>query len=109
MKLAVEVNRDSFEQEVLESKEPVMVDLWGPQCRPCLALIPVVEQLEKDYASRLKVTKVNAVENRMLCAKLRVLGLPTYLFYKDGNEINRLTGDDITKSDLIKAINAVLA
>ena len=109
MKLAVEVNRDSFEQEVLESKEPVMVDLWGPQCRPCLALIPVVEQLEKDYASRLKVTKVNAVENRMLCAKLRVLGLPTYLFYKDGNEVNRLTGDNITKSDLIKAINAVLA
>ena len=109
MKLAVEVNRDNFEQEVLESKEPVLVDLWGPQCRPCLALMPVVEQLEKDYASRLKVTKVNAVENRMLCAKLRVLGLPTYLFYKDGNEINRLTGDDITKSDLIKAINAVLA
>jgi len=109
LKLAVEVNRDNFEQEVLESKEPVMMDLWGPQCRPCLALMPVVEQLEKDYASRLKVTKVNAVENRMLCAKLRVLGLPTYLFYKDGNEVNRLTGDDITKSDLIKAINAVLA
>ncbi len=86
-----------------------MVDFWGPQCRPCLALMPVVEQLEKDYANRLKVTKVNAVENRMLCAKLRVLGLPAYLFYKDGNEINRLTGDDITKSDLIKAINAALA
>lgn len=109
MKLAVEVNRDSFKKEVLETTEPVMVDFWGPQCRPCLALMPVVEQLEKEYTGRLKVTKVNAVENRMLCAKLRVLGLPTYLFYKDGNEVNRLTGDNITKSDLIKAINAVLA
>jgi len=107
--LAVEVNRDNFEQEVLKSREPVLVDFWGPQCVPCLALMPVVEQLEKDYASRLKVTKVNAVENRMLCARLRVMGLPTYLFYKDGNEINRLTGDAITKSDLIKAVDAALA
>ncbi len=86
-----------------------MVDFWGPQCRPCLALMPAVEQLEKDYAGRLKVAKVNATQNRMLCAKLRVLGLPTYLFYKNGNEINRLTGDTITEKDLSKAINAALA
>ena len=107
--MPIEVNRDNFEPEVLESKEPVLVDFWGPQCRPCLALMPTVERLEKNYAGRLTVAKVNAVQNRMLCAKLRVLGLPTYLFYKDGNEVNRLTGDDITESDLIEAINAVLA
>jgi thioredoxin 1 len=71
--------------------------------------MPAVEQLEKDYAGRLKVAKVNATQNRMLCAKLRVLGLPTYLFYKNGNEINRLTGDTITESDLSEAINAALA
>ena len=71
--------------------------------------MPLVEKLEKKYTGRLKVTKVNAVENRMLCAKLRVLGLPTYLFYKDGNEINRLTGDNITENYLISAIDAVLA
>ena len=74
--MVVEVNRDSFEKEVIETKQPVMVDFWGPQCRPCLALMPLVEKLEKKYTGRLKVTKVNAVENRMLCAKLRVLGLP---------------------------------
>ncbi len=107
--MTIELNRDNFESEVLESKEPVMVDFWGPQCRPCLALMPAVEQLEKDYAGRVKVAKVNATQNRMLCAKLRVLGLPTYLFYKNGNEVNRLTGDDIIESDLIEAINAVLA
>ena len=85
-----------------------MVDFWGPKCRPCLALMPAVEQLEEDYAGRLKVAKLNAAENRMLCARLRVLSLPTYLFYKGGTEVNRLTGDDITKTDLIEAINAVL-
>ena len=106
--MAVELNRDNFESEVLQSKESVMVDFWGPQCQPCLALLPTVDQLEKDYAGRLKVAKVNAVENRMLCAKLRVLGLPTYLFYKGGTEVNRLAGEGITKSDLIEAISAAL-
>jgi len=71
--------------------------------------MPAVERLEKDYAGRLKVAKVNATENRMLCAKLRVLGLPTYLFYKGGAEVNRLTGDDITESDIIEAVNTALA
>jgi len=109
LKLAVEVNRDNFEQEVLKSKEPVVVDFWGPQCKPCLALMPAVEELEKDYSGRLKVAKLNAAENRMLCAKLRVMSLPTFLFYKGGVEIKRLVGEDITKNDLIAAINAVLA
>jgi thioredoxin 1 len=107
--LTVEVNRDNFENEVLKSKEPVIVDFWGPQCKPCLALMPAVEQLGKDYAGRLKVVKVNATENRMLCAKLRVLSLPTFLFYKGGTEVNRLLGENTTKSDLEKAITAVLS
>ena len=107
--MAIELNRDNYEIEVLEAKEPVMVDFWGPQCRPCLALMPAIEQLEKKYAGRLKVAKVNAAENRMLCAKLRVLGLPTYLFYKGGAEVNRLVGDHITEGDLRKAIDATVA
>lgn len=106
--MAVDLNRDNYEIEVLKSKEPVLVDFWGPQCRPCLALMPIVERLEKDYAGRVKVTKVNAAENRMLCAKLRVMGLPTFLFYKGGVEINRLAGEQITEIDLIEAINAMI-
>ena len=106
--MAIELNRDNYESEVLQSKEPVLVDFWGPQCRPCLALMPAVERLEKDYAGRLKVAKVNAAQNRMLCAKLRVMSLPTFLFYKDGVEINCLTGENVTEGDLKEAISAVL-
>ena len=106
--MAIELNRDNYEIEVLQAKEPVMVDFWGPQCRPCLALMPTVEQLEKEYADRLKVAKVNATENRMLCAKLRVLGLPAYLFYKDGIEINRLVGEQISEGDLVEAIKGAI-
>ena len=86
-----------------------MVDFWGPQCRPCLALMPAVERLEQEYAGKIKVAKVKATENRMLCAKLRVIGLPAYLFYKDGAEINRLAGEQITENDLVAAIDTAIA
>ena len=107
--MAIDLNRDNYETEVLQVKETVMVDFWGSQCRPCLALMPAVEQLEKEYTDKIKVAKLNAAENRMLCAKLRVMGLPTYLFYKDGVEINRLTGEHITKNDLVEAIKSAIA
>ena len=107
--MAIDLNRDNYETEVLQVKETVMVDFWGPQCRPCLALMPAVDQLEEEYTGKIKVAKLNAAENRMLCAKLRVMGLPTYLFYKDGAEINRLTGEHLTKNDLVKAIKAAIA
>ena len=106
--MPVELDRDSYESEVLESKGLVLVDFWGPRCVPCLALMPAVERLEKKYSGKLKVTKLNAAENRMLCAKLRVMSLPTYLLYKDGAEIKRLTGQDLTESDLTEAIDTAL-
>jgi thioredoxin 1 len=106
--LATDVNRDTFEAEVLQASEPVMVDFWGPQCRPCLALMPAVERLEEEHAGKLKVTKVNAVENRMLCAKLRVLSLPSYVFYKDGAEVKRLGGDGVNEKQIAEAIKEVL-
>ena len=107
--MALDLNRDNYETEVLQSVGPVMVDFWGPQCRPCLALMPVVERLEKEYAGKIKVAKVNAAQNRMLCAKLRVIGLPAYLFYKEGVETNRLVGENITTNDLVEAIKVVIA
>jgi len=70
--------------------------------------MPAVEKLEQDYAGRLKIIKVNAVENRMLCAKLRVLSLPTFLVYKDGTEVNRLMGDHLTRNHLVEAIDAAV-
>ncbi len=106
--MVIALDRDNYEREVLESKQPVLVDFWGPQCRPCLALMPIVEHLENEYAGKLKIAKVNAAENRMLCAKLRVMGLPSFLLYKGGVEMNRLSGEHITESDLIKAIGALI-
>jgi thioredoxin 1 len=107
--MALDVNRDNYDTEVLQSEMPVVVDFWGPQCKPCLALMPVVDRLEKEYAGKIKVVKLNAPENRMLCAKLKVMGLPTYLFYKEGVEVSRLVGDQIIEGDLIAGIETTVS
>ncbi|MFC2070873.1 thioredoxin family protein [Chloroflexota bacterium] len=107
--MATELNRDNYENETLKAEQPVLVDFWGAQCVPCLALNPAVEQIEKDYAGKLTVAKVNATENRMLCARLRVISLPTFIIYKNGSENQRLTGEKITAKDLKAAVNGIFS
>jgi len=102
----IEVNTDNFEQEVVRSSEPVLVDFWGPQCGPCLALMPQVQALSEKYQGRVKMAKVEAPKSRRLCLNLKVMGLPTFLFFKDGKEIGRLTGNITIQSieDSLKEI-----
>ncbi len=88
----IEITSANFEQEVVRSSRPVMIDFWGPQCGPCLALMPKVEALGERYVDRVNLAKVEAPKNRRLCLNLKVMSLPTFLFYKDGKEVERLTG-----------------
>ena len=106
--MSIELNRDNFESETVQSKGAVIVDFWGPQCKPCLALAPAVEQMEKDFPGKLKVGKVNATGNRMLCARLRVMSLPTFILYRDGAEKARLTGENLKASEIRAAVERVL-
>ena len=77
----------------LVAEGAVLVDFWGPNCAPCLALMPHVEDLVGGFEGRVRLVKVNAPENRQICRDLRVFGLPTYLVMKDGIEVSRLSGD----------------
>jgi len=106
--VSLELNRDNYEDEVNGSEIPVLVDVWSPKCPPCLALNPEIEELDDEYKGRLKVTKLNAIGNRMLCANLRVRKMPAFLLFKDGIEMNRLTGDELTIDDIKQAVEAVL-
>ncbi len=105
--MGIEVTADTFEKEVVQSEIPVLVDFWGPQCKPCLALMPHVEKLAEEYEGKLKVTKVDASQNRRLCIKLRVLGLPTILFYENGEEVKRLGGSDLTSEEIGEAARKI--
>lgn len=102
-----EVTKETFEEEIIGSEIPVVVDFWGPQCVPCLALMPGIESLEQKSAGRIKVIKVEAPKNRRLCLDLKVLSLPTFLFYKDGKEVDRLSGN-VSLEAIEKSISKLL-
>ncbi len=90
------VDKENFEAEVLQCSVPCVVDLWGPQCGPCLALMPDVEKLAAEYEGKAKFCKLNVAENRRLVISLRVMAVPTILFYKGGECLARLTGDAVS-------------
>jgi thioredoxin 1 len=106
--MAIDLSSDTFEQEVVKSNVPVLVDFWGPRCAPCLALMPQVESLETKYGANFKITKVDASKNRRMCLSLKVLGLPTFLIYKDGKEVARMNGDALTIGEIEAAMGNAL-
>ncbi|HHU69666.1 MAG TPA: thioredoxin [Thermoanaerobacterales bacterium] len=99
----IEINKDNFDQEVLQSDKPVIVDFWGPKCGPCLALLPKVEELAKEYEGKVKFCKVDTSANRRLAISQNVMGLPTVILYKDGQKVKELVRD-VTADDIKKMI-----
>ena len=105
----IKLTDENFEQEVLRSELPVVIDVWGPKCVPCIRLDPLVEQISEEYAGSVKIAKIIAPEARKLCAQLRVMGLPTFLVYRDGAEVERRTGDDLSEADVKEMVTAAAA
>ncbi|MGQ9463234.1 MAG: thioredoxin [Candidatus Fervidibacter sp.] len=87
-----EVDKTNFEEEVLKSEVPVMVDFWAPWCAPCLMIAPIVERLAERYEGQLKVVKLNVDENQEYAIRYRVMSIPTLLFFKDGQAVDRIIG-----------------
>jgi thioredoxin 1 len=105
--LEVEVNGNNFQREVLESSIPVLVDLWAPWCMPCRMISPIVEELGNDNQGKLKVCKLNTDENQNIAARYGIQGIPTLLFFKDGQEVDRIVG--VTPKPIIqKKLDAIL-
>ncbi|MEN6319792.1 MAG: thioredoxin family protein [Syntrophaceae bacterium] len=102
--MALEVTKETFHAEVESSSGLVLVDFWGPACVPCLALMPFVDELAEKHGQDIKVVKVDSSKNRRLCIDLKVMGLPTFLMYKKGQEVDRLSGKDVNKEELSKFV-----
>ncbi len=90
--LVIEVGESQFENEVLKSDIPVLVDFWAPWCGPCKMLGPVLEEVAAANDSRLKVVKVNVDENPDLAQQYEVMGIPAMFLIKDGDVIDSFTG-----------------
>lgn len=104
----LEIDKDNFAQEVEQEAGPVVLDFWGPQCGPCLALMPEVEKLAEKYDGKIKFAKVNVAGNRRLCIQLKVMSVPTFLFYKGGECKERLSGDGVSLEAVAAKAEALL-
>ncbi len=90
--MAKEVNEQNFEEEVLKSEIPVVVDLWAEWCGPCVALTPILEEVAKDYENKVKVVKVNVDNNPGIAQQYGVASIPTLLYMKEGKVVAQNVG-----------------
>lgn len=88
----VTITDGNFSSKVLKSSVPVLLDLWGPSCPPCRQLAPVLKELAKDLAGRVKVGKLNVEENQQAPGRFQIRGIPTLIVLKNGKEVARTSG-----------------
>ena len=98
----------NFEEEVLKSSTPVMIDFWAEWCRPCKMIAPALKELAEEYGGKIKVGKVDVDENGAIAQRYGILSIPTLLFFKNGKVVVQMVGAK-PKKDILKQIDMVLA
>ena len=88
----LKITRENFEQEVLKSDKPVLIDFWAPWCGPCRMLSPTISDIAEEYKDKVKVGKVNVDEEEELAAMFRVSSIPLLVVMKDGKVVNSAVG-----------------
>lgn len=88
---AIHINKENFQQEVLHSAKPVLVDFWASWCGPCQMVLPIMDEIA-DERSDIKVCKINVDEQKELARQFRVMSIPTLAVFKNGEMVNRSTG-----------------
>ena len=87
-----EINQGNFEEEVLNSDKPVLVDFWAPWCGPCNMVAKTLDELAADYGDKLKIVKINVDDNNDLASSYEVMSIPTLKLFKNGEEVESIMG-----------------
>lgn len=103
----LELTDQNFEQEVVKSDTPVLVDFWAPGCPPCEMIKPIIEEIAKEFEGKAKVGKLNVAENPETAQQYKIMGVPTLIIFKNGKGIKRTTGLK-PKEVIANALNSML-
>jgi len=103
----VVITDSTFAQEVLQSPLPVVMDIWAPWCGPCRMIAPVVEELAKEFAGRAKFVKLNSDENQQVPSQYQIQGIPTLLFFKNGQLVDRVVGA-VPKQNILQKLQPIV-
>lgn len=103
----ITITDSNFEEEVIKSNLPVLIDFWAVWCGPCKAIAPIVEEIAAEYDGKVKVGKLDVDQNNNSAIKYGVRSIPTLLIFKEGKLINTIIGR-VPKSQIVEALNAVL-
>ena len=106
--LIVHTSDADFERDVLQSDVPVLLDFWAPWCGPCKMIAPILDEVAAEFEGRLKVVKINIVENEQTPAKFGVRGIPTLMVFKNGQNVATKVGA-LAKGQLTAFVNASIA
>jgi len=90
--MVLDISDQNFEEEVLKSTLPVMIDLWAPWCAPCRMIAPVVDKLAEKYDKRFKFCRLNVDEHQQTASTYRIMSIPTLMFFKDGKVVDTVIG-----------------
>jgi thioredoxin 1 len=104
---AMPVTDESFEQDVLKSEIPVLVDFWAPWCGPCRMVAPVVDEIAEQYDGRVKVVKLNTDENPGIAGQYNIRSIPTLMIFKNGQRVEQVVGA-VPKATLASTIEKFL-
>ena len=103
----VELTSATWDNEVLQTSGLVMVDFWAVWCGPCRMIAPSIEELAKEYIGKVKVGKLNTDENSEIASKYKIMGIPTVMFFKDGQKVDQIVGA-VPKPQLKAKIDSLL-
>ena len=92
MSKPITIDDTNFDQAVLQSKTPVLVDFWAPWCRPCLMTAPVLDELAEEYADRITIAKLNVDQNAKTAAKYGIMAIPNLIIFKNGQPASQIVG-----------------
>jgi thioredoxin 1 len=101
------VNDADFEQTVLQSKTPVLVDFWAPWCRPCIMVAPILDELAEEYAGRITIARLDVDQNARTAVKYGIMAIPNLIIFKDGKPASQIVGYR-PKEELKRSLDAVL-